>query len=109
MSDFKSMVKADIKNVFINTNEFADMHTINGKEMPAVMDENELLKRQLKSNLTAGAGIYKRTTLLYVAASDYGNLPAIGREVTVDGRTFRVTHSLSEGGMYSIHLEAMKN
>lgn len=106
---FKSQVKSDIKDVFINTDEFADTHTINGTEMPAVIDENELLKRQLKSNLTAGAAIYKRTTLLYVAASDFGNLPGIGREVTVDGRTFRVTDSLSEGGMYSIHLEAMKN
>ncbi len=109
MSDFKNMVKADIKNVFINMDEFADVHTINGVSMAAVIDENELLNRQLKSNLTAGAAIYKRTTLLYVAASDYGNLPAIGREVTVDGRVFRVTDSLSEGGMYSIHLEAMKN
>lgn len=109
MSDFKRMVKSDIRNVFINSEEFADMHMINGVEMAAVIDENELLQRQLKSKLTSGAAVYKRTTLLYVAASEYGPLPAIGREIVVDGRPFRVTDSLSEGGMYSIHLEALKN
>ena len=31
---FKDIVKADVHNVFLNLEEFADTHTVNGAEMP---------------------------------------------------------------------------
>ena len=34
---FKEIIEADIKNVFINFDEFASAHTINGKEILAVV------------------------------------------------------------------------
>lgn len=108
LPSFKEQVKSDIKNVFINKMEFADWHNVNGVKMRVVVDENELLERQLKSNLTLGT-ISKRTTLIYLAAEDFGSLPGIGSLIKLDGHSYRVTGSLSEGGMYSIHLEANKN
>lgn len=42
---FKSAIEQDSKEVFLNTLEFADSHTINGNKMPAIVDDNELLER----------------------------------------------------------------
>ncbi len=54
-------------------------------------------------------GIYKKQTLVYVHAIDFGPLPGIGKPVVIDGSTFIVTDSINEGGVYSLHLEANKN
>ena len=40
---FKECIAADVSNVFLNRLEFADTHTVNGKKMAALVDENELL------------------------------------------------------------------
>ena len=37
---FKDLVAADISDVFLNGQEFADTHTIDGKTMTVVVDEN---------------------------------------------------------------------
>ena len=42
---FKDLVAADISAVFLNDQEFAGTHTIDGKPMAVVVDENELLER----------------------------------------------------------------
>ena len=54
---FKDLVAADISAVFLNGQEFADTHTIDGKPMTVVVDENELLERD-KSKM--GIDVYKR-------------------------------------------------
>ena len=43
---FKEQIAADISTTFLNCLEFADTHTVNGKEMAAVVDDNELLERR---------------------------------------------------------------
>ena len=42
---FKDCVAADIHGVFLNNQEFASTHTIDGKEMDAVVDDDALLER----------------------------------------------------------------
>ena len=37
---FKEQIAADISTTFLNCLEFADTHTVNGKEMAAVVDDN---------------------------------------------------------------------
>ena len=37
---FKDCVAADIHGVFLNTQEFADTHTIDGRKMDAVVDDD---------------------------------------------------------------------
>lgn len=101
-------MRQDVKTVFFNPLEFGEEHTINGKQMLILIDDNELSEREkrIKSHMD---GIYKKQTLIYVSAIDYGPLPGVGKPVIIDGVTFIVTDSLNEGGMYSIHLEANKS
>lgn len=49
MSDFKDMVQADIKEIFLNFDEFGEIHTINGEEVLIIVDENELTEREKRT------------------------------------------------------------
>ena len=106
---FKDCVAADISGVFLNKMEFADDHTINGKKMTALVDENELQERD-KFKLvgaTAGGTAYKATRMVYVAKADFGHRPALGATVNLDGRDYRVAQGTTEeAGILAIALEA---
>lgn len=105
---FKEIIQADVKTVFLNKLEFADPHTIDGREMPAIFDDIENIEREkkMKSHMD---GIYARQIFLYVAASDFGALPAQGRILKVDGRNYTVVDAADEHGVYTITLEANRS
>lgn len=105
---FKQTIQNDIGSVFLNASEFADLHTINGKTMAAMVDDMEHIEREkrMKSNMD---GIYTRQILLYVSGEDYGPLPAFGIIVTMDGKKYTVVDTTDEGGVYTITLEANRS
>jgi hypothetical protein len=105
---FKEIIQADVKSVFLNELEFADKHSIDGKEMPAIFDDIENIEREkkMKSHMD---GIYARQILLYVAASDFGALPAQSRIIKVDGKSYTVVDATDEYGVYTITLEANRS
>ena len=37
-------MRDDVNNTFMNVDEFADMHTVDGKEIPVLVDDNEIIK-----------------------------------------------------------------
>lgn len=102
---FKDIVKADVHNVFLNLEEFADTHTVNGTDMAVLIDNNEQIEREKRNNQNMD-GIFTNQRLIYVAASDFGPLPKQGSILTLDKRTFRVVDAINEDGVYSITLEA---
>ena len=77
---FKEVMKDDVNNTFMNVDEFADTHTVDG--------------------------VYVKQKLIYVKADDFGPLPAIGRQIVFDGKRYMVTDSTDEGGVYTITMEA---
>lgn len=111
MMSFKELVEQDNRTVFMNLDEFADIHVINGKEMPCIIDNNEMIDRekryQYKRSLYAD-GVYLKEVLLYVKAEDFGSLPAVGRSLTLDKKSYIISDAIDEGGIYSISLEANK-
>lgn len=84
---FKDCVAADIHGVFLNNQEFASTHTIDGKEMDAVVDDNALLERDAARGGVHSDGIYKVRRLLYVSRDDYGGRPPSGKRLVLDGRS----------------------
>lgn len=108
---FKEQIAKDNRIVFMNQDEFAETHLINGKEIPCTVDNNELIDRekryQYKKSLYAD-GIYLKQLLIYVKAEDFGPLPAIGRVVTFDNKSYIVADAINEDGIYSLCLEANK-
>ena len=120
MSGFKDMVAADIHNVFLNTDEFAELRTIryDGEEyvdIPIVLTGlKEQDRRQLQSDHVQG--LYLVTSVLHCALSDLGGKqPEKGGRIEVNDeeagggffRRFYVASSVCEMGMLRVELEAM--
>ena len=90
---FKELIRQDVKTVFLNPAEFGEEHTVNGKPMLIIIDDNELTEREKRAKNHMD-GIYKKQTLVYARALDFGPLPGVGKPVRIDGATFIVTDSL---------------
>lgn len=108
---FKDCIAADVGAVFLNGQEFAGLHTVNGKQMTVVVDENELQERDKFKLLGAGPGGtgYKATRMIYVAKAEYGHRPALASTVNLDGREYRVAEGTTEeAGILAIALEALR-
>lgn len=105
---FKEIIQRDVKQVFFNTAEFADTHLVDGKPMASMIDDNENIEREkrMKSHMD---GIYARQILLYVMASEFGDLPAQGRLLKLDNKVYIVVDATDECGIYTITLEANKS
>lgn len=102
---FKDVIASDVHGAFMNADEFSEMHTINGVEMPVQVDSNEQIEREKRFNQHMN-GIYKNQKLIYVAATDYGPMPKQGTLIKFDGRPYKVADAISEDGIYSLTLEA---
>lgn len=120
MSGFKDMVAADIHNVFLNTEEFAELRTIryDGEEyvdIPIVLTGlKEQDRRQLQSDHVQGP--YLVTSVLHCALSDLGGKqPEKGGRIEINDeeggggffRRFYVASSVCEMGMLRVELEAI--
>ncbi len=106
--DFKEMVGNDIADVFLVLEEFGEIHKVNGLEMTILMDGNEMIERE-KRMKNHYEGTYRKQILFYVSAKEFGALPAAGREISLDGKKYRVTDAVSEDGIYSISAEVLRS
>ena len=108
---FKDQIAKDNRTVFANGDEFWEYHVINGSKMLCMVDNNELVDREkryrYRKSLYAD-GVYLKEILIYVHADDFGVLPAIGRSVTFDKKSYIVSDAINEDGIYSLTLEANK-
>lgn len=107
---FKELAYQDIRNVFMNQEEFGEKHMVDGKEMTVIIDGNEVTERS-RRQADAGRieGIYLRQIMLYVSRQEFGPLPASGRLLKLDGTRYRVMDATDEGGIYSITLGVIQS
>lgn len=105
---FKDVLQKDIKQVFLNFEEFGEMHTIFGQETLIIIDENELTEREKRIRRNEGE-LHRKQLLFYVAAEDFGPLPDPGRVLNLDGKRYEITEAENEDGIYSISLGAVKS
>ena len=106
---FKQVMDRDVDETFLNVTEFADLHNIDGNNVPALIDDMENIEREkrMKSNMD---GIHARQVLLYVKASVFpSGLPAQKRLIKLDGKMYTVGDATDEGGVYTITLEANRS
>lgn len=119
---FKDMVAADIRNVFLNTAEYADKRTviydgITYTDIPIVLSGlKEQDRRQLVIGSDHAQGLYLVTAVLHCAAEDLGGIqPEKGQRIKVNDqeggggffREFYVASSICELGMLRVELEAI--
>lgn len=108
MATFKDIVRNDAENVFLNKDEFAEEHMVDGKSMTIIIDNNEHLERE-KRYKALEEGISQKQVFFYVSAAEFGRLPKLGRLLELDGKKYKVADAIREGAIYSITLEANKS
>lgn len=111
---FKDVVKKDIGNVFMNFEEFGEIHKLNGSEKLVIIDENELTEREKKiknsGEMNGVKGrLYRKQLLFYIAASNFYPPPVPGKQLNFDGKEYLITDANNEGGIYSVSLEAVRS
>lgn len=111
---FKDCVAADIDAAFFEENEHADRHTVDGKDVLIVLEDDDL--REHSAHWEAGAkqnfdtGLYTAHTILYIRVEDYGPKPKIGKQLVLDKgtksqRTFTINLCQEESGVYRMTME----
>ena len=91
-------------NTFINQDEFAELHAVDGVQLQLVIDNDKFKERQAKAEYG-----YKGDILFYVQKSVYGDAPAIDQIVKFDGEVYRVSDFQDDNGMYYITLESNRS
>lgn len=117
---FKEQVKTDIKNVFLNVGEFAEVHTIKFdgevfENIPVVLEN----VRQTELSVSAGnhsEGLHLVAAKAYYNAEDTGGLyPERGKRFEIDDgealgkpffRRYKVATAEDAMGMICLELEA---
>lgn len=100
MSAFKDMVARDLDAVFLNVDEFAELHMVEGKEIPVVMDDDRLTTLKKGQIL----GLVEADMLLMGKVSDFPADMEPGRLLNVDGRELIVSKSSRDMGLFEAAL-----
>lgn len=99
--NLKEIIAADL-DVFLNTDEFADEHTLGGKKIRLIIDSDTLNGTPLPH--AEGVSLWRK--VVYVSCSDLGYRPNEGGLLELDGQTYEVVNVDEQDGLFVITLEA---
>ncbi len=105
MSAFKNAIKKDIKGVFLNFDEFADNHIVNGQNVVCVIDTAETAEKPNGSGNFVHEGVFLNTITLYIATADIDVKPVEGELIEIDATTYVVRKVNDECGILVIIVE----
>lgn len=94
----KDVIAADINNVFLNTKEFAETHTIDGEEITCILDED-------KSSPNKTDGVYNMRRRLFVSGEALGYRPEPDQKIRIDNSYYYVVDCIGND-LLEVILEA---
>lgn len=97
---FKDMVAADRGSVFLNLDFFGEMHRVEGKLIPLMIDNDELKERQGGQDLA----VAESSTLFYARAEDLPPRRAPGSSININGRECLIDDWSEDMGMATVVL-----
>lgn len=95
---FKDVVAADIEKVFLNTDEFAESHRIDGEDITCVLDEDKAVPNKID-------GVYTMRRRLFISQLALGYRPEPEQKIKIDDNYFYVLDCIGND-MLEIVLEA---
>lgn len=98
---FKQQIAADLDSVFLNLDEFAEIHRVEGAKIPVVVDNDQLNKLKKGQIL----GLVEADMLLMGKAADFPANLEPGRLLNVDGRELIITNSGEDMGLVEVALQ----
>lgn len=103
--NLKEQMAADIAAVFLNQDENADWHDINGQQVLCIVDE-DISKQRTNRQSDNYDGIFSRQITVFIAEMDLGYRPERNQKMTVDSECFLVLNCSASEGMLEIELGA---
>ena len=97
---FREIIEDD-NDVFINSEEFAEEHTIDGRPVLVSIDSDRLARR-MQGDL---AGLTNCDLLFYCKISDLGYEPSPGKVMTFDNKYAVIISVAQNTGLYEIILQ----
>ena len=98
---FKDQIKQDLSDIFLNLDEFADLHRIEGKEVSVVID-SDIMAKLSKIGDNRIHGMDEADMIIMGKASDLPENLDPGRLLNLDGREVIVVTTTSEMGLVQI-------
>ena len=98
---FKDQIKQDLSDIVLNLDEFADLHRIEGKEVPVVID-SDIMAKLSKIGDNRIHGMDEADMVIMGKASDLPENLDPGRLLNLDGREVIVVTTTSEMGLVQI-------
>lgn len=105
MSSFKDMIEQDIHDVFLNCEEFAETHDLNGWLCTAIVQDcviNDDLSTTNIDDARYTDGLYSVGALINVKKSDIPDVPKTGNRFRLNGRYGHVVAVNDDMGMLTI-------
>lgn len=110
---FKDSVREDIQSIFFNTDEFADQHMLDGKDVVIVIDNDKLspisATRSIDYDGIVYTGVFNSEVVFYIDEKYVEAEFFIGQLVNLDGNDYRVDKSTKVGSIYTVALGAVNS
>ena len=100
MSGFKDQVSKDRIDVFLDQAFFGEMYRVEGKDIPIVLDNDELKERQNGNDLA----VAESATLFYARVEDLPRRRAAGESININGRECTVDDWQEDMGIATVAL-----
>jgi len=108
--NFKETMANDIKNVFHNSNEFAEMKDVsyNGRQynIPVILDHTKA-KDRTQSSGDHSEGIFLMDIVAYISYEDLKLMPKKGRTIDIGDESYTINTAANEDGEIILGLEMM--
>lgn len=97
---FKDILAEDLERTFFDVETFGEMYRVEGKEIPIVIDNDELKVRQGGQDLA----VAESATLFHARAIDLPSRRSPGQNLNVNGREVIIDDWQVSAGMATIAL-----
>lgn len=97
---FKEQILADLDAVFLNLDEFAELHRVEGRKIAVVMDNNQMNKLKQGQIL----GLIEADILLLGKETDFPEDLEPGRLLNLDNRELLIVNSGRDMGLVEVAL-----
>ena len=101
---FKEVVNEDIQNIFLNSSEFGTEHTLNGRKVICVIDEEKFQNKQKNGLISTEEGVFQNGFTLFIGKPHLNLRPHTGEKMSIDGTKYEVAASKYDMGIFEIDL-----
>ena len=101
MTSFRDMLQVDVVSVFLNEEEFAEIHEINGKKIKCVIDKDIRAALGNSGDVAEFLGVFRNALTVFINAKEMSP-PKAGSRFAIDGSLHLVVESYVEDGMLKV-------